>query len=105
MAIRGKPNTDQFIAGKDPSAFLESGAADMAEVKLPPSAPNVPTKKTPVRVEQAVSKVQKEQKVFRLPIDVIKALKRESFERSIETDTRVTEMEIVELALRKYLKI
>jgi hypothetical protein len=30
--MRAKPNTDQFrLPGKDPSDFLESGAADLAD--------------------------------------------------------------------------
>ena len=29
--MKAKPNTDQFITKKDPSSFLEGGAADAAD--------------------------------------------------------------------------
>lgn len=50
------------------------------------------------------SKMHREQKVFRLPLDLINLLKRESYERSVQTGSRVTETELVEQALRKFLK-
>lgn len=101
--MKGKPNTDQFKTAKDPSAFLESGAADaadksMAKTVLRESLP-------PQRTEPLMFKMQKEQKLFRLSMDIIDALKRESYERSVATRTRVTEVELVEQALRAYLKL
>lgn len=86
--MKPKPNTDQFR--KDPSAFLEGGAVDTANRTEPQSV---------------VAKVHREQKVFRLPLDLISALKRESYERSVRTGSRVTETELVEKALRAMLSI
>jgi len=50
-------------------------------------------------------KMRKEQKVFRLPVDVIEAVRAHSFSLSEKEQKRVTEVEIVERALRKYLKV
>ncbi len=50
-------------------------------------------------------KIHREQKVFRLPLDLINHLKRESYERSINLGSRVTETELVEQALRSFFKI
>ena len=52
-----------------------------------------------------ITKVHREQKVFRLPLDLINALKRECYERSVKTGLRVTETELVEQALRSMLSI
>ena len=49
--------------------------------------------------------MRKEQKVFRLPVDVIEAVRAHSFSLSEKEQKRVTEVEIVERALRKYLKV
>lgn len=100
--MKTKPNTDQFKLKKDPSAFLEGGAADLA---------NHTEKTQQVSVESQVPTVQpvvnarvhREQKVFRLPLDLINALRRESYERSVKTGSRVTETELVEQALRAFL--
>lgn len=78
--MKGKPNIN---------AFLEGGAADLAN-------------KTEQR--QPTAKVQREQKIFRLPIDLINELKRESYEQSMKTGTRVTETELVEQALKAFFK-
>jgi hypothetical protein len=88
--MKSKPNTDQFKNNKDLTSNLEGGAAD-AENRV---------------VEQpVVARVHREQKVFRLPLDLINALKRETYERSMATGLRVTEMELVEKALRIFLKM
>ena len=79
--MKQKPNLD---------AFLESGTADLAKN----------TEKT-----QSMARVQREQKVFRLPLDLINELKREAYEQSIKTGSRVTETELVEQALREFFKI
>lgn len=84
--MKAKPNTEQFK--KDPSAFLQGGAVDSAN-----------------RTEPVITKVHREQKVFRLPLDLINALKRESYERSVKAGFRVTETELVEQALRNMLTI
>jgi hypothetical protein len=79
--MKAKPNID---------AFLESGTADIVNTTEPP---------------QSVAKIYREQKVFRLPIDLINALKKEAYEQSIKTGSRVTETELVEQALRAFLKV
>ena len=102
--MKAKPNTDQFKPKKDPSDFLEGGVADAADRMPPPAvvAPQAPTVQPGQPVE---AKVHREQKIFRLPLDLIAFLKRESYERSVKTGTRVTETELVEQALRTMYKI
>lgn len=93
--MKAKPNTDQFKPRKDPSGFLEGGAADASEKPA----------KQPAKVVEPVfeAKVHREQKVFRLPLDLINTLKREAYERSVKTGSRVTETELVEQSLRSFL--
>jgi hypothetical protein len=74
----------------DINRFIDSGAADVAEQ----SRPIIPK-----------TRIHREQKVFRLPLDLIDALKREAFEQSMQSGVRVTETELVEQALRAYLKV
>ena len=99
--MKAKPNTDQFKIVKDPSDFLESGAADLADKA------NKSQQVTNPSVAQAIvtTKVHREQKVFRLPLDLINALKTASYEQSMKTGSRVTETELVEQALREFLKL
>ena len=93
--MKAKPNTDQFKPNKDPSSFLEGGAADASDKSA----------KLPAKVAEPVfeAKVHREQKVFRLPLDLINTLKREAYERSVKTGARVTETELVEQSLRSFL--
>lgn len=91
--MKAKPNTDQFKLNKDPSDFLEGGASDAAD--------RVPAQ-TALKQPSSEARVHREQKVFRLPLDLIKMLKRESYERSDKTGRRVTETELVEQALRAF---
>jgi hypothetical protein len=100
--MKAKPNTDQFKIKRDPSAFLEGGAADIAD-RLEKPKQSVVAIKEPVPAPEVVTKVHREQKVFRLPLDLINALKRESYERSMKTGSRVTETELVEQSLREFL--
>ena len=93
--MKAKPNTDQFKPNKDPSDFLEGGAADAADrVGTPQPIPAA-----------SQAKVHREQKIFRLPLDLIAFLKRESYERSVKTGSRVTETELVEQALRAFYNL
>ena len=48
-------------------------------------------------------KVYREQKIFRLPVDLVNDLKRECLERSIKEGRRITENYIAEQALKEYL--
>ena len=93
-----KPNIEHFSITKDPTDFLEGGAIDVFEGK---------EKKNTVQSDKASieKKVHREQKVFRLSLEIINALKRESYEQSIKAGSRVTETELVEQALRAYLSI
>jgi hypothetical protein len=102
--MKAKPNTDQFITRKDPSSFLEGGAADAAD-RLEKPKPSAIDVKAPVYAPAVVTKVHREQKVFRLPLDLINELKRESYERSMRTGSRVTETELVEQSLRTFFNI
>lgn len=102
--MKSKPNTDQFKIKKDPTLFLEGGdfeSIDRANKdQQTPITPQEPHQRQMV-IE---SKMHREQKVFRLPLDLINQLKRESYERSVKTGSRVTETELVEQALRNFLK-
>ena len=95
--MRGKPDLSKLGSPKkDVNAFLDGAGADQAE--KPTAGDSKP--------DTAVVATQpKEQKAFRLPVDLIVALRREAFERTEKTGTRVTETELVEDALRTYLKL
>lgn len=99
--MKAKPNTDQFRLKKDPSAFLEGGAGDIADrTEITQSALETP--KSLIAQPVAEAKVHREQKVFRLPLDLINQLKREAYERSVKAGFRVTETELVEQSLRAF---
>ena len=102
--MKTKPNTDQFQPKKDPAAFLEGGASDASD-RAANSQPPAVVPPTPTVQPVAQAKVHREQKIFRLPLDVIKFLKRESYERSERTGCRVTETELVEQALRAFYNL
>lgn len=102
--MKAKPNTDQFKLKKDPSAFLEGGAADAAD-RAASAQPVVVLHQTATNQSVVEAKVHREQKVFRLPLDLINVLKRESYERSVKTGARVTETELVEKSLRAFFNI
>lgn len=90
MNMRKKPDTRAFSAPKDPSAFLD-GATELA-----PTRPLA----QPARAGQP-----KLTKIFNLSPELVQALKREAFERSTLEGRRVTETELVDSALRAYLKL
>ena len=102
--MKTKPDTEQFKPKKDPSAFLEGGTADLANQAEKSQQVSAESQ---VPIDQPVTniRVHREQKIFRLPLDLINALKRESYERSVKTGTRVTETELVEQAIRAFLDI
>ena len=103
--MRSKPNTDQFKIKKDPTSFLEGGDSESVDHTNKNQTPTT-TSNEPLQSQTIVeSKMHREQKVFRLPLDLINMLKRESYERSVKTGTRVTETELVEQALRNFLKV
>ena len=101
--MKVKPNTDQFRLKKDLSTFLEGGTADAADrIERPQQAAVAP--QAPIVLPMVEAKVYREQKIFRLPLDLIHELKRESYERSVRSGSRVTETELVEHALRTFFK-
>ena len=102
--MKAKPNTDQFKIKKDPTLFLEGG--DIESIDRINKTQQTPiTTQEPHQSKTIVeSKMHREQKVFRLPLDLINLLKRESYERSVKTGSRVTETELVEQALRNFFK-
>jgi hypothetical protein len=99
--MKTKPDTRQFNLKKDPSAFLESGAADLVDQAEKKTKSETEPKKEVIQPTVPI-KVHREQKIFRLPLDLINELKKESYERSLKNGTRVTETELVEQALRAY---
>jgi hypothetical protein len=89
MSMKKKPSLDEFLGG---------GASDVADR-------TDPAQQVAVVQPEINAKVHREQKVFRLPLDLINQLKKEAYERSVRTGARVTETELVELALRKFFKV
>ncbi|MBH2548128.1 hypothetical protein I5Q23_24785 [Serratia marcescens] len=88
--MKKKPDLTNF---KDPTSFLEGGAADLAEKG-----------RTPQRQDK-VDKPVSQQKIFRLSVDVVNELKLHVARQQAETGVRTTETEIVEKLLRDYLNI
>jgi hypothetical protein len=85
--MKSKPNIE---------AFLEGGAATDRQ---PKPAPNP-------RTESAVSTAPTEfrkQMVMQLPVALINDLKRRALEQSVNSGKRVTQQQLVEEALKKYL--
>ncbi len=76
--MRKKPSIDEFMRG---------GAVDK------------------IARSEREGKEQREQKVFRLPVSIITALRDKAFSASAEEKRRVTETEVLEDALRKHLKL
>lgn len=99
--MKSRPNTDQFALRKDPTDFLNGGTADAADA---PNKTVTPTPSlAPVAQLAPPPRVHREQKIFRLPVDLIAVLKREAYERSVKSGGRVTETDLVEQALKAYL--
>ena len=102
--MKSKPNTDQFKIKKDPTLFLEGGDIESIDRSNKTQQTLVTTQDSHQSQLVVESKMHREQKVFRLPLDLINLLKRESYERSVKTGSRVTETELVEQALRNFFK-
>lgn len=86
--MKARPDTNVFGLKKDPTDFLGGAAAD---------APAKPAAKP--------ARAHREQKIFRLPVDLIADLKRAAYEQSVASGGRVTETDLVERALRAFLSI
>lgn len=80
--MKSKPNID---------AFLEGGAATDRQ---PKSATN-PRAATPTEFRK--------QMVMQLPVALINDLKRRALEQSVSSGKRITQQQLVEEALKKYL--
>lgn len=90
--MKKKPDLSGFSQpAKDPTAFLEGGAADVANRSVPAAQQ--------VKPEPTV------QKLFRLPWDVAQALKIGAAEQSAAQGKRVTETEIVEALIRDHFQV
>ncbi len=100
--MKTKPKTDQFELKIDPTDFIEGGDEGQ---KIEKKSSSQPSEKVSGEKQIVNAKVYREQKVFRLPIDIIDVLKKEAYERSMENRSRVTETELVEQALRKFFEI
>jgi hypothetical protein len=81
--MRARPQLDDFLSG---------GTADV-EV----------SKRTASVVPMPAPKVAREQKVFRLPVSLTEDLRRTVFRYSAAQNRRVTETEIVEIAIRAFI--
>ena len=94
--MKSKPNTEQFKPKKDPSSFLESGVADMAEkpVVLPGAGGADSARRGRGRV----------QKIFNFPEDLADRLREEAAARSRDSGARVSEKDIVVEALEAYFR-
>jgi len=82
--VKPRPTLDAM------DAFLSGGKADV----VPVSATQIPA---------PPPKIQREQKVFRLPVTMIEDLRRVVFHHSALQNRRVTETEIVELAIQAFI--
>jgi hypothetical protein len=85
--MKSKPNID---------AFLEGGAATDRQAK-PAATPRAepPTAVAPTEFRK--------QMVMQLPVALINDLKRRALEQSVISGKRVTQQQLVEEALKKYL--
>jgi len=85
--MKSKPNID---------AFLEGGAATDRQ---PKPAPNSRSEQTAAAAPTEFRK----QMVMQLPVALINDLKRRALEQSVNSGKRVTQQQLVEEALKKYL--
>jgi len=97
--MKAKPDISGFVAGKNPSAFLEGGAGDQVNRTGAQTRAAARKAAPPLKPEPTV------QKLFRLRWDVANALKMGATEASIASGQRVTETEIVETLIRNHFKM
>jgi len=84
--MKSKPNID---------AFLEGGAATERQPKPPANSRAELAAATPTEFRK--------QMVMQLPVALINDLKRRALEQSVSSGKRVTQQQLVEEALKKYL--
>jgi hypothetical protein len=87
--MKSKPNID---------AFLEGGAATDRQQPKPATNP----RSEPPPASMAPTEFRK-QMVMQLPVALINDLKRRALEQSVNSGKRVTQQQLVEEALKKYL--
>lgn len=106
MKMKGKPDTSQFKPPKDPTAFLEGGAADKAEKPRIPLEAVIPVAATelPIAEESTRRGRGRVQKIFNFSEDLADRLREEALGRSRAKGGRVTEKDIVVEALEALLK-
>ena len=93
--MKKKPDLSGFGAPKDPNAFLEGGAAAAAEKReVPAAAPAAPP-----------TEGAKITKTIRMSRTMDLRLKEEAHRRSMAEGKRVTESDLIEQALLKYLNM
>jgi hypothetical protein len=85
--MKSKPNIE---------AFLEVGGAVDQQSK-PATSPRSEPAESPARTEF------RKQMVMQLPVALINDLKRRALEQSVNSGKRVTQQQLVEEALKKYL--
>lgn len=94
--MKKKPDLSTFIPPqKDPSEFLDKGAADIADR----------SHIAPQRFEPSIKPEPVVQKLFRLRWDTANALRLAAAQESVREGRRVTETEIIESLLRRQLEI
>lgn len=99
--MKKKPDLKEFVQpSKDPTDFLNSGIADIAEREDSSSKAT-----SSVRFADKKKPEPTVQKIFRLRWDVANALKLHVAEQSIALGFRVTETDIVNKLLCDFLKI
>lgn len=93
--MKSKPNLDQFLAGGQ-AAAAEVPAAAPAAAQPAPAASQLPDSKAPTfRIT----------KTIRMDKSLDLALKRAALERGADSGSRVTESDLIEEALKFYLKL
>lgn len=82
MSMKKKPSIDDFLQG--------SPAQERPQTVKPETPPAPPQE-------------DRKQKLARLPVSLLMALKRKTLERSEQTGKRVSEEDLIEEALREFL--
>lgn len=102
--MKSKPDITGFTSRKDPSAFLEGGAADKADTLVVPAPQATPVPPAPAPAEAPRRGRGRVPKLFNFPEELADRLRDEAAARSRNTGARVTEKDIVIAALEAYLK-
>lgn len=101
MAIRGKPSLDEFLqGGNEPAAQAPAKTTTVSLDAAPKQGKTTPAASHAGKE----AKVTRIKKLFELPKDLIADLERACLDEKQVADRRVTQMEIVERSIRRYLK-